>query len=405
MPEDDDKRPRISNLQYGQQRLMPEQPWWRNLSPAFYKYPDDFNLNLGMELLIGSTAALDMGLRTAIASLVSTLAIPLSLSRLPDDHQHRVFYQALADQQHPGAFFKPPPTDISIHAEEAGKLAFHPPQGHSYLLSFESPFQTVNPAERENYRKLKRNLTAWAEYWRHDERPRPTLCVIHGFMADPYWVNSRFLSLPWFYKQGYDILLYTLPFHGRRQTGFSPFSGHGFFAHGISHINETMAHAVHDFRIFLDWLFSQGAPKIGVTGISLGGYTTALLAAVDDRLHFAIPNVPVVSLMDLMLEWFPAGPLIRTMLRSADISIVEARHTMAVHCPLTYPPLLPRDRLMIIGGVGDRLAPPKHTRLLWDHWQRPRLHWFPGNHIIHLDQGKYLREMAEFIEATGFKAS
>ncbi len=46
---------------------------------------------------------------------------------------------------------------------------------------------------------------------------------------------------------------------------------------------------------------------------------------------------------------------------------------------------------MVIAGAGDRLAPPKHVRLLWGHWDRPRIHWFPGNHLVHLDKGKYLR--------------
>ena len=54
--------------------------------------------------------------------------------------------------------------------------------------------------------------------------------------------------------------------------------------------------------------------------------------------------------------------------------------------PLTYKPCLPPERLMIIGGVGDRLAPPKHSRILWDHWGRCRIHWFPGNHVLHLDR-------------------
>ena len=62
-----------------------------------------------------------------------------------------------------------------------------------------------------------------------------------------------------------------------------------------------MAHAVHDFRIFMDYLESRGVNRIGVTGISLGGYTSALLATVEERLHFSIPNVPVVSLPDLVL--------------------------------------------------------------------------------------------------------
>ena len=71
-------------------------------------------------------------------------------------------------------------------------------------------------------------------------------------------------------------------------------------------------------------------------------------------------------------------------------------------CPLSYPPVLPPERLMIVGGAGDRLAPPKHSRLLWDHWKRCRIYWFPGSHSIHLDRGKYLTEMARFMVQIGF---
>ncbi len=49
-------------------------------------------------------------------------------------------------------------------------------------------------------------------------------------MGSPYLANGLFLSLPWFYRSGYDVLLYTLPFHGRRAERFSPFSGYGFFS-------------------------------------------------------------------------------------------------------------------------------------------------------------------------------
>lgn len=97
---------------------------------------------------------------------------------------------------------------------------------------------------------------------------------------------------------------------------------------------------------------------MGVTGISLGGYTSAVLAAVDERLHFSIPNVPVVSLFDLILQWFPASAVIKTALRLSGMSIKDARHIMAVHCPLTYAPKIPVERLMIIGGAGIGLRRP-----------------------------------------------
>ncbi len=401
---------RIANENYSHtRRIMPEQPWWKNLESSFHKFPDDFELDLRTEATVSATAGVDLLIRTAGATLLTALALPSTLQplQLKKDLAHIKFYQRKANTGDPTTFFKKPRSSkVKIEASAySGPFRFRPPKGTCELLSFDSPFKTVNPKLRDVYPRQRRNMRAMAQYWRHDDGPRPTLCVIHGFMADPYWLNRRFFALPWFFKQGYDILLYTLPHHGPRQSRLSPFSGHGLFAGGFANINESMAHAVHDFRIFVDYLESQGVDKIGVTGISLGGYTSALLATVEERLHFCIPNVPVVSLADLMLEWFPANLPIKAFLKGAGLSVRDARHFLAVHSPLTYPPLIPNERLMVIAGAGDRLAPPKHARLLWDHWDRPRIHWFPGNHILHLDQGKYLKEIAGFLREIGFDRS
>jgi pimeloyl-ACP methyl ester carboxylesterase len=398
---------RVANETYSHtRRIMPEQPWWKNLESSFHKFPDDFELDLRTEMTVASTAWADILFRTAGATMLTTLALPFTLQplRLLKDMETIGFYERKANKADPGAFFKKPNSSkVKIDVSRASAFRFHPADGTCELLSYDSPFKTVNPKLRDSYSRQRRNMRAVAQYWRHDDdRPRPTICVIHGFMADPYWLNRRFLALSWFFKQGYDILLYTLPHHGARQSWFSPFSGHGLFAGGIVHINESMAHAVHDFRVFIDYLESRGVRKVGVTGISLGGYTAALLAAVEKRLYFSVPNVPVVSIPDLVLEWFPANVPVKAALRAAGITVREARHMMAVHSPLTYPSLIPKKRLMVIAGAGDRLAPPKHARLLWDHWDRPRIHWFPGNHVLHLDQGKYLKEIAAFLREIRF---
>lgn len=397
---------RVANHTYSHtRRIMPEQPWWDYLETSFHKFPDDFELDLKTETLVESTAWGDYALRTVGSSMVGALALPLSLTpaQIKRDQQMAGFYKEKANEANPDSFFiRPDSSKIKIESQSAGLFRFRPSDGTCQLLSFESPFQAVNPDIRERYSKHQRNTRAWAQYWKHDNGPRPTIAIIHGFMADPYWLNRMFFALPWFYKQGYDILLYTLPHHGKRSSRLSPFSGHGFFCGGMSHINESFAHAVHDFRVFMDYLEGQGVSNIGVTGISLGGYTSSLLASVEDRLKFAIPNVPVVSLPDLMLEWFPISTAIKTMLKLTGTSISEFRHRLAVSSALTYTPKLEKERLMIIAGAGDRLAPPKHARLLWDHWDRPNIHWFPGNHLIHLDQGKYLKEMARFLKDIEF---
>ena len=396
---------RVANETYGlSRRMMPEQPWWQSLDPSFYKFPDDFYLDLPTQLLVNGTACVDKAIRTVSASLVTAAALPIMLRKgvLARDRAQWGFYQDMADHRDPALFFPRPQQTITLRSRLAGRLDYRPSEGAVEVLAFESRFEPVNPALRQDYLRHEHNRTAWAQHWRHDGPPRPTICLVHGFIADPYWLNARFLALPRFYQMGYNVLLYTLPFHGPRRGPRAPFSGHGYFSYGLAHANETMAHAVHDLRLFLDYLEMTGVPRFGVTGISLGGYTAALLAAVENRLAFAVPNVPVASLPDLIMEWFPAAPLLRLAMRATGIDLRTLRHANAVASPLTYPPLLSRERLMLIGGAGDRFAPPKHLRLLWDHWNRPRLHWFPGNHLLHFDQGRYLLEMEHFLRDIGF---
>ncbi|MCZ6829304.1 MAG: alpha/beta hydrolase [Gammaproteobacteria bacterium] len=397
---------RVVNADYGHSRhVMPEQPWWDNLESNFYKFPDDFELDLRTKLLVDATAYVDIGIRTVVASLLATLSLPLMFNPLRKfkDQEEIQFYQAMAETADASAFFQRPADGVEVRESEPAWYHFQPDDGECRGLTFDSPFQPVNENLNHRYLRHSRNRVACAQHWRHSSGPRPTICVIHGFMADPYWLNSKFLELRWFYQQGYDILLYTLPFHGARQGRFSPFSGHGYFSGGMCHLNESVAHSVYDFRVFLDYLDSRGVEQYGVTGISLGGYTSAILAAVEDRLAFSIPNVPVVSIVDVLLQWAPASWVAKILMRFNGLSIREARHQLAVHNPLTYKPKLPRERLMIVGGAGDRLAPPKHSRLLWDHWDRCQIHWFPGNHVIHLDQGKYLKEMLAFMQGIDFR--
>lgn len=386
--------------------LLAEGPWWNELDRDFARRDEAFDLALPDRLRVGATASFDRVLRTAGASMISTMALPLGYNpiALRKAIRDADLYAGLAESADPTRFFERPPSGVRVRAEKGRWLPrFEPEDGTCETLSFDSPFQPVNPSQHKPYLRHGANRVAHARMLRHRQGPRPTIVAIHGFTADWYLINEWVFALPWFYRMGCDIVLFTLPFHGPRQSRCSPFSGHGYFAGGPSRLNEAVAQSVYDFRILFEWLQRQrGVEQIGVTGLSLGGFTTAMLASVEDRLSFAIPNVPVVSLADLVLEWQPIGWLLRAAFATKRMDLTDVRRLVAVSCPLTYPPVLPSERLMIVSGVGDRLAPPKHSRLLWDHWGRCRIHWFPGSHIIHMDRGAYLTEMARFMVGRGF---
>lgn len=381
--------------------------WWEELDRDFAHRPERFELTLADRLRVGAAASVDTALRTAGASMISTMALPLGYNpvTLRKAIRDAELYADIAESADPTRFFETPPSGVRVRAKKGRWLPrFEPDDGICESLSFDSPFQPVNPSQHKPYLRHGANRVAHARLLRHrGGGPRPTIVAIHGFTADWYLINEWVFALPWFYRMGCDIVLFTLPFHGPRQTRFSPFSGHGYFAGGPSRLNEAVAQSVFDFRILFDWLQGErGAEQVGVTGLSLGGFTTAMVASVEARLSFAIPSVPVVSLADLVLEWQPIGWLLRAALLTTGMELADVRRLVAVSCPLTYPPVLPPERLMIVSGVGDRLAPPKHSRLLWDHWGRCRIHWFPGSHIIHMDRGAYLTEMARFMVGLGF---
>jgi len=381
-------------------------PWWQTLAKDFSRRPEPFQLALGDALSVRASAASDVVARTAAASLLASLAVPLGYHpwRLRQALADLEVYGEIVSSGDPSRFFRAPERPARVHARTSRTFPdFRPVGGLREILTFDSPFMPIAASQHRDYLKHRHNRQAHARYFRHGGGPRPTIIAIHGFSADLYLVNEWLFALPWFYHMGCDVLLFTLPFHGPRRMNGSLFSGHGYFAGGPSRINEAVAQSVLDLRVLIDWLERErGVTDVGVTGVSLGGFTAAALACSEPRLKFAIPNVPVVSLADLVLEWEPIGTLVRTVLKATKRDVRDLRELLAVSCPLTWAPQLPPERLMIVAGVGDRLAPPKHSRILWDHWNRCRIHWFPGSHLLHLDRGAYLKEIARFLGGIGF---
>jgi pimeloyl-ACP methyl ester carboxylesterase len=369
--------------------------------------PRRVDLTARQRLIVDSSAVADVALRTAIASLLATTMLPtlfggLRRSEARAEREQLQFYADLAAAQDPTVSFPAPTSIPRIASRPASPVAEWIAKGDVQNIRFNSSFEAVNPALRDRGRGFVRNNVVHAQHWRHDDGPHPTLCVIHGFMGSPYLFNGLFFSLPWFFRSGYDVLLYVMPFHGARAEKGSPFSGYGFFANGFAGFAEAMAQAVHDFRSIIDYLEYTGVDRIALTGMSLGGYTSALIASVDDRIQAVIPNVPVVAPDQTVDEWFPANKVVglRNLLTRTDSELSKSATRFS--SPLNYRPLVPKDRRLIITGLGDRLAPPQQAEMLWNHWDRCAFHWFPGNHILHVSQPDYLRRMTRFMSAFMF---
>lgn len=253
------------------------------------------------------------------------------------------------------------------------------------VMSFDSEFEAFDPEIAAAFAAHTRNREARAYLWRHSRGPtRPALISIHGYgMGDPRidlrWLRVRGWDMPEVHRGlDLDVVYYVLPFHGARSSGRR--SGNGYFNQHPLMTNAAMAQAIWDLRRLTGWLRAQGAPRVGVHGISLGGYVAALYASLDPDLAVAMPTIPAVDFVPLVWRQLPGFR--RRQWQQAGLGPELLQRAWFLHQPLHHAPKVPPPARMIVGAFADRITTPADTLRLWEHWDHPELFWFPGTHLV-----------------------
>src|SRR5688572_4993457 len=181
------------------------------------------------------------------------------------------------------AFFRSPPP-AQVTATLVGSL----PHGGSILdLTFASTYEPFWPAYRDEHARRVENLTVHARWYRGPGE-RPALICLHGLGGGPFFLEERVFAARHWAKLGLDVVLLQLPFHGARRPRDRTVS---FPSPHLVRTNETFGQLIHDLRALIAWLRARDVPQVGVIGMSLGGYTTALLACIDRDLACAVPMI------------------------------------------------------------------------------------------------------------------
>lgn len=296
----------------------------------------------------------------------------------------------------PSAFFPaPPPAEVSVRreADSVGVPVEH--------LSFPSAYRPFLPAHRDEHHRWIENHTAHARLY--GTGSRPVMLCLHGWGGGTWWVEERAFVVGYWLRRGFDVALFQLPYHGARSPryqGKAGRSGAMFPSANLVRTNEAFGQAVFDLRALATYLRHRGAPSVGVMGMSLGGYTTALWASIDPSLAFAVAMIPAVDFSELMWRHGEDSPARRRAV-SAGVSGDLLRDVFEVHAPTTRPPLLPRERLMVVAGRGDRITPPDQAERLWQHWGECAIHWFPGGHLAQIGRGDAFRAVRKHLQAAG----
>ena len=289
---------------------------------------------------------------------------------------------------------EPPPLD-----EPAVSRGWALGQSYERLL-FPSGWQPRSEEPgAERWATYEHNRTAVATVLRHRDRPRPWVVGVHGFaMGSAFMDFVGVHALRLHRELGLNVALPVLPLHGARKI--NRLSGEAFLGFDLINTVHGLTQAVWDVRRVLTWIETQEPVGIAMYGVSLGGYVTALVASIDERLSCVIAGIPVVDFPGLISAHSP----VHLRMRAIEHEIIDGNAEVVhrVISPLAFEPAVPVERRFIFAGLGDRLARPSQAYRLWLHWERPSTCWYAGNHVGYLWSTQVTDFILRALTSSGF---
>lgn len=283
-------------------------------------------------------------------------------------------FRARGWDRDPSGFHPAPPAPEKVYIEKARF------RRHDYeVLRFDSgytPDEALPGAAL--WKTYVPNNECHVRLLRHPGPPRPWLLCIHGYRMGVPLLDFSLFGPRWLHERlGLNIIQPVLPLHGPRRIGMR--TGDYYLDGDPLDLVYAQAHALWDLRRTLAWLRqTEGRARVGVLGYSLGGYNTALLAAYERELDFAVAIIPVLDFPSALMRFLPPAHL--RFFRQHGLDEQRYRDLLGVVSPLARPPMLPREHRHIVAAVGDRLVLPDQSLALAKHWDVP-VTWYQGSHL------------------------
>jgi len=292
----------------------------------------------------------------------------------------------------PSAFHVTPPPLRTPSIESA----WHPSMRFEWL-SFESGYSASpdDPAS-QRWNNYDRNHVAHAWVARHSGPERPWLICLHGLgTGGPYADFAGFRAEMLHHELGLNLLMPVLPLHGPRKPAALPVASLLSFDlldafHGVSQ-------AIWDTRRLIQWARAQGATKIGLYGLSIGSYVSALLAGLD-AVDIVIAGIPLCDIPDLFVHHAPIDQ--RQEAEDKGVLGVRTRELFELVSPLSVTPQTTLDNRFIFAGSDDKVSTAEQAERLWEHWGQPGIRWFAGGHVSFF----WSSEVAPFVDHRLHKA-
>ncbi len=238
-------------------------------------------------------------------------------------------------------------------------------------LRFPSPVVTADPE----------NNTVHAEYFRPVgvREKRPGVVVLHILGAD--FPLSRYMAAR-LADRGVAALFVKLPYYGERRPASGGLDARRFLSSDIERTVTAMRQGICDVRRASAWLATRAEidpQRLGVTGISLGGIVSSIVAAVDPSIQDSAFLLAGGDLSRILWE-MPEGRTFRARWMKSGRTRADLKKLTDPFDPLLYASRLKGKRVFMMAGKVDEVIPPDSARALWLAAGRPEILWYDCGH-------------------------
>lgn len=255
-----------------------------------------------------------------------------------------------------------------------------------YQFCFRSPHPTGD----------KVNDQAYGKFYRCKVDPlAPTLLILPGWMT---YKEEKYYTEPlgkMLLKAKINYIFYSLPYHMER-TPRGRLSGEFTVSGNMFRTIEAFRQAISECRTIIQWLKQGSSAKVGVLGISLGGWYASNLLHLDTGLDFAILAIPAVNPTAGLWQTRIAEPIRKDLQK---LGFDEERYHELVQPlnPMSYPPVLHPKKILVIRAKFDQCVPATALEQYCRFLKCAQVKRYRQSHFSFLRTRKPIKAIVQFI--------
>jgi hypothetical protein len=265
-------------------------------------------------------------------------------------------------------------------------------EGEIVDLEYQSAFESQHPQFKSIQASIPENNNIRVRYWRHHQGSRTTLVCVHGWTMNDQRVQALAFLPGIYFKLGFDVALFELPFHGRRLNSEFRDAGHTLFpSSNVMITNESILQSVSDLRQLKLILRALGVKKVGALGVSLGAYISTIWSCFD-QLECGIMMLPFSSFANLACYHAK-----KEKLSLSEQELEKLHKSFNFHSPLNFNSITDSQRLMFVSSTYDSVIPCSEVESLKSKYQNAQFVSVAGDHSVSLERDKLLEATGGFL--------